>query len=102
MGSTIKVDTAAITQAANKIDGYIINYESSYSKVNQLSEAVDATWDGTDNDKYKEQLEGFQNDFTELGSKLKDYVDFLRKAALEYETAQENLTKDASKLAVDR
>ena len=50
MGSTIKVDTAAITQAATKIEGYIINYESSYSKVNQLSEAVDATWDGTDND----------------------------------------------------
>lgn len=102
MGSTIKVDTAAITQAATKIEGYISSYESSYGKVNQLSSEVDATWDGTDNDKYKEQLEGFQNDFNELGSKLKEYVAFLKKAATEYETAQENLTKDAGKLAVDR
>lgn len=102
MGSTIKVDTAAITQAANKIDGYIVSYESSYTKVNELSKAVDDTWDGTDNEKYKAQLAEFQGDFTDLQNKLKDYVDFLKKAALEYETAQDNLTKDASKLAVDR
>lgn len=102
MGSTIKVDTAAITQAANKINGYITSYETSYGRVNQLSEEVDKTWDGTDNDKYKEQLAEFQGDFTDLKEKLIDYVDFLKKAAKEYETAQDNLTKDASKLAINR
>ena len=102
MGSTIKVDTAAITQAANKINGYITSYETSYVRVNQLSEEVDKTWDGTDNDKYKEQLAEFQGDFIDLQNKLKDYVDFLKKAVTEYETAQDNLTKDASKLAINR
>lgn len=100
--TTIKVDTAVILQTASKIEGYIQNYESSYQKVNQLSKEVDATWDGTDNDKYKEQLNEFHGDFDDLRDKLTDYVNFLKKAADQYETAQENLTQDASKLAANR
>ena len=102
MGSTIKVDTAVISSSAKKIESYIASYETSYNAVTKLADDIGETWEGEDNQKFRGQMREFEGDFKDLGQKLKDYVSFLTDAVTKYDTAQEQLTIDAGKLASDR
>lgn len=98
----IKVDTEAIAGAAKKIDSLKVQYSSSYGKVYDLFEQLDSSWNGVDNDKYREQLNEFRGDFQDLENKLQDYINFLTKAIEEYDTVQEDLTTKAGSLKADR
>ena len=100
--TTIKVDTAMISTSATKLDGFISSYEESYKAVMRYAKELESTWDGTDNDKFNEQLEGFHGDFVDLHDKLNDYVTFLKEAAKAYDAAQDKLVTDAGNLATNR
>lgn len=100
--TTIKADTAQIAATARKLEGYIDTYVEIYGEIEQLAVDLDETWDGSDNDKYNEQLGAFHGDFVDLENKLNQYVQFLKDAATAYNTAQEDLEKSAGTLATDR
>lgn len=98
----IKVDTEAIAGASKKIDSLKVQYSSSYENVYEIFEQLDSSWNGVDNDKYREQLNEFRNDFQDLEEKLQNYIDFLNKAVTKYSDVQEDLTTKAGSLKADR
>lgn len=100
--TVIKVDTGTIAEAVKKIGNLKQQYVESYGKVYELFEQLDSSWDGVDNDKYREQLNEFKGDFKDLEVKLQDYINFLNKAIEEYDTVQEDLTTKAGSLKADR
>lgn len=103
MSSTeIKVDTGTIAEVAKKIGVLKQQYFESYSKVYELFEQLDSSWNGVDNDKYRERLNEFRNDFKDLEDKLQDYIKFLDEAIEKYNDVQEVLTTKAGSLKADR
>jgi uncharacterized protein YukE len=60
------------------------------------------SWTGEANQAFCSRLEGFRNDFEELGRILIHYVEYLREAAKYYRNVEESLKAEAGKLNVGR
>lgn len=85
---------------ANKTEEYKQKYESINKHIEDIFSAEQ--WSGSEARTFYEKLKGFQNDFTDMYNKLRDYCRFLEKAADTYITSQESVTARAGKLAGDR
>ncbi len=102
MATKIMVDTTQIESAKTKIQNLQQDYQSAYGRLYEIDGEINETWQGVDSKKFSEQLQGFKNDFQDLDKKFSDYIKFLEDAKTQYDAAQEKITKDAEKLAVDR
>lgn len=102
MATKIMVDTTQIESAIKRITEFQQQYQESYKKLYTIDAQINDTWKGEDSNKFSEQLQGFENDFKDLDNKFTDYIRFLENAKSSYDTAQEQITKDAGRLAVDR
>jgi WXG100 family type VII secretion target len=78
-----------------KVDDYKRLYERLISEVNNL----DTKWKGEGNKAYANQITSFRPQFEKLEKVLRNYAEFLMKAANVYRQTEENIVGNASKLA---
>ena len=101
MRTKIMVDTEKIASVRAKIEEYQHSYQGAYQRLYELDEELNNTWKGVDSDKFSKLLKGFEGDFKRLDENITHYINFLDKAKNAYDTAQDNITNDAGKLATD-
>ncbi|MCT4686966.1 WXG100 family type VII secretion target [Vallitalea sp.] len=78
-----------------KVDAYKTLYEKLMTEVNNL----DSKWKGEGNAAYAKQITNFRPQFEKLEKVLRNYAEFLMKAANVYRKTEENIVSNAGKLA---
>lgn len=82
-------------QVTQKVDEYKRLYEKLITEVNNLN----AQWKGAGNKAYADQITNFKPEFMKLEKVLRNYAEFLIKAANVYRKTENNIVSNASKLA---
>lgn len=90
--NSITVTTQSLRNKANEVDAkaaeYLSHYESLLDDVNTLTTS---DWQGEDATAFRNQVEGFREDFQKMRELMEDYAVFLREAASKYDDVQENM-----------
>ncbi|GMQ61379.1 WXG100 family type VII secretion target [Vallitalea maricola] len=82
-------------QVTQKVDEYKRLYEKLITEVNNLS----SQWKGEGNTAYANQITNFKPEFMKLEKVLRNYSEFLMKAANVYRKTEENIISNAGRLA---
>jgi WXG100 family type VII secretion target len=98
----LRVTPAQLAQAATRLNGQIQQYNSAYNKIYTEVTTLRGTWSGEANQKFSQQLEGFRDDFIALENLLKQYEQFIRDSARNYDTTEQRLVQDANALPTGR
>lgn len=98
MGKSITVDPARLQTAATAMDSQIADYERDYNKLYSEVQAMGAAWQGSDNQAYVSQIDGFQDDFKAMVTLMKDYSEFLKSASRAYSQSQSDTINAARRL----
>ena len=97
--NSIKVTTEDLKKAASNVDNLAIEYAKEYEAFFQDIETLTtADYVGADATEFRNQVEGFHEDFNKMKKLMNDYADFLRQAAATYEDTQENIKQQAKSL----
>lgn len=99
MAKTIMVTPEELDSTATKIEGLAADYKSLYDKLYDKAGEMRATWEGKDNVAYIIQIEGFKDNLAEMHQLMLNYADFLKKSATAYRNTQDEIAKNAGKLA---
>ena len=94
----ITVTPEQLNAAAEKIEQSAGEYQRTYTQLYNEVENMRVAWDGADNNAYTAQIKGFEDDFQLMQKLMVDYASFLRTAAGNYETTQNDIISQASKL----
>lgn len=95
----LKVSTEELRKTAVSIDNLAAEYESEYNAL--LEDVVTLTttdYVGEDATAFREQVEGFKEDFVKMRQLMNEYADFFRHAAASYEDNVENVKNTISSL----
>lgn len=88
---SVQVTTENLTKKSNEINGMATEYYNLYEALfNDVSQLTSTDWKGDEANAFKEQIEGFRQDFTNMKQKMEEYANFLRTAATNYEETQAN------------
>ena len=99
MGNRIQVDPAQLNAAASHIDGVAAQYQQLYNKLFSDVGAMQAAWQGKDNQAFTSQIEGFKQDFQQMYQLMVEYSNFLKKSAQTYQQAQDDTVSGAQRLS---
>ena len=90
--NSITVNTQTHINKASEVDEMAANYMSHYEALlNDVDTLTTSDWQGEDATAFRNQVEGFREDFQKMNKLMGEYADFLREAANKYNTMQENL-----------
>ena len=90
--NSITVNTQTLTNKASEVDEMAADYMSHYEALlNDVNTLTTSDWQGEDATAFRNQVEGFREDFQKMNKLMGEYADFLREAANKYNTMQENL-----------
>lgn len=95
----IVVETERLDQTAARVDDLAGTYNSTYMKLFQTVQEMQNAWAGEDNVAFTNQIEGFRDDFQRMEQLMRDYAQYLRKAADTYRTTQDNIAANAKTLS---
>ncbi len=84
---------------ANEVDNLADEYANKYQEfLNEVASLTSTHWTGIDATAFKDQVEGFRDDFVKMKNLMNDYATYLRRAADQYETTQNNVRQTAQSL----
>lgn len=90
--NSITVTTQSLTTKAGEVDNLAAEYMSHYEALlNDVNTLTTSDWQGEDATAFRNQVEGFREDFQKMRSLMGDYADFLREAAGKYDSMQSNM-----------
>ena len=92
--SMIQVTTEQLTSAATKMDSEATLYEQTYRQLLDNIRMM-ASWQGKDSQAFKDQVAGFEDNLQKTVSTAREYAQYLRRSAQEYETAQSTVLSSA-------
>ena len=92
--SMIQVTTEQLTSAAVKIESEASSYEQTYRQLLDLVKTM-ASWQGRDSQAFQNQLAGFEDNLQKTAETAREYAEYLRRSAQEYETAQSTVLSSA-------
>lgn len=95
----IIVETSRLDSTAAQVDRLADQYESEYGALFGTVQDLQNAWSGEDNVAFTNQIEGFRDDFQRMTRLMRDYADYLRKAAESYRTTQDNIAAKAKTLS---
>ncbi|MCD8098794.1 MAG: WXG100 family type VII secretion target [Lachnospiraceae bacterium] len=96
---SIKVTYDELTIAARNVDTKADEYYSTYTALLQEVDSLTSSgWTGTDADAFREQVNGFSDDFEKMKSLMNEYATFLRNAAQNYKDTQNSLSTQIKNL----
>lgn len=103
MAKEWSVTTERLESSANVIEEKTNTYNTEWEKLyTEVQNLKSAQWQGIASDTFNKRLEGYKNDFQEMGNVLKQYAEFLKTAAKNYKTVEEELKNAASNLSVGK
>ncbi len=90
--NSITVNTQTLNLKAGEVDAKAADYMSHYEALlNDVENLTTSDWQGEDATAFRNQVEGFREDFQKMKSLMSDYADFLREAASKYDSVQGNM-----------
>ncbi len=90
--NSITVTTENLRTKAGEVDSKAAEYMNHYeSLLNDVATLTSTDWQGEDANAFKEQVEGFRQDFQKMKTLMEEYAIFLRDAATQYDNTQSNL-----------
>lgn len=96
---SIKVTTENLRDAATTVDSLAIEYDKEYAALFQDVETLTTTdYTGDDATAFRNQVEGFRDDFNKMKQLMNEYADYLRQAATTYEDTQANVKNTIASL----
>lgn len=95
----IIVETSQLDSTAGRVDQLAGTYENEYNALFNLVAAMKSAWEGEDNVAFTNQIEGFRDDFQRMARLMRDYADYLRKAAQAYRDTQDSVASQARTLS---
>ncbi len=96
---TIRFTLDSMRGTANEVDNLADEYSNKYQTFfNEIETLTSTDWKGVDATAFKDQVEGFRDDFGKMKQLMNDYASFIRQAAANYETTQNNLKSQAQSL----
>lgn len=95
----IVVETSQLDSTAGRVDQLASTYESEYNALFSLVADMKSAWEGEDNVAFTNQIEGFRDDFQRMTRLMRDYADYLRKAAQTYRDTQDAVAAQARTLS---
>ncbi|MEG0469090.1 WXG100 family type VII secretion target [Amedibacillus sp. YH-ame10] len=98
MSIKIQVDPTKLESGALRIEQQGVAYEKSYARLFQAVETMSAGWQGKDNQAFITQIQGFQSDFIQMATLMKEYSSFLKTSAKIYRETQNERTAQARRL----
>ena len=92
---SLKVDTQRLRDQATKVEDEATDYVNTYEKLYQDVETFTTTdYTGDEGEAFREQIEGFRDDFQKMKKLMDDYASYLRTAAQTYDdTKADSVTK---------
>lgn len=88
---SIQVTTENLTSEAERIENLATDYYNQYEALFQDVDTLTSTdWVGDEASAFKNQIEGFREDFSRMKQKMDEYANFLRTAAKNYEETQQH------------
>lgn len=96
---SIKVTPADLKRASEEVDTLASTYKKQYEELFGLVETFTTTdYQGKDAKEFCAKVKEFEDDFIKMKSLMNQYAEFLRKAAADYESNQENLSSQIASL----
>ncbi len=95
----IVVTPQELTTTAGLIENLSGDYAQIYSALFSDVSALQAAWQGKDNQAFTRQIEGFRDDFDRMKSLMDEYATFLKNAATNYTNTQNAVAEAASRLS---
>lgn len=96
---SIKVTTEDLRNAASNVDNLAMEYNKEYIALLQDVETLTSTdYTGDDATAFRNQVEGFREDFNKMKQLMNEYADYLRQAASTYEDTQANVKNTIASL----
>ena len=94
----IAVDTGDLRSTAAQLTTLASDYDGLYKEVLGKIGDMSASWAEIDSQTYREQVEGFRDDFEKMKTEIDRYADFLIKSANAYEQTQDDAVSQAKSL----
>lgn len=89
---SIKVTTESLRNAASSVDNLAMEYDKEYNALLQDVETLTSTdYIGEDATAFRNQVEGFKEDFIKMKQLMNEYAEYLRQAASTYEDIVQNV-----------
>ena len=89
---SIQVTTENLRARADDVSSKATEYLKHYeSLLNSVTTLTSTDWKGDDATTFKNQVEGFRDDFVKMKTLMDDYAAFLRTAAKNYDETQSNV-----------
>lgn len=98
MSMKINVEPQALEQGASRMEEQCSSYDKTYRQLYSCVDAMQSAWQGSDNLAYVNQIKGFQKDFNQMVTLMRQYVEFLRQSAKAYRMTQEDRIAQARAL----
>ena len=94
----ITVETDKLLKTAANIDIARQDYQRLYVDLYQRIDELSAAWNSKDNQAFTNRIKAYQDDFRRISVIMTQYSDFLRNSARAYDSTQEELAMEASRL----
>ena len=94
----ISVEPAMLENSASIMESYNNQYQETFMRLYQTIETLSASWQGSDNTAFVNQIQGYHDDFSKMSLLMSQYSEFLRSSARAYRQTQNELTSEAARL----
>lgn len=98
MEKIIIADSKRMEDVAGRIEVLSDEYKAQYDLMYMETDTMASNWGGADSKAFRDQIDGFRDDFKKMHGLMNDYASFLRTAAKAYRKAQEDTIAEARKL----
>lgn len=97
-GQRLEVSYEHLKRIAAQVDDKADTYNSEYTALYKTVDQLRTYFDGVEYQQFVANLRNFQNDFQNMEKMMREYAEFLRKAADTYRQEQERQKAEASRL----
>ena len=96
---SIQVTPANLRKAAGEVENLAGTYKNQYEQLFSLVETFTTTdYQGKDAKEFCNKVKDFEDDFIKMKNLMDEYASFLKKAAQDYESNQDNLSSQIASL----
>ncbi len=100
MAQQWKVTTEQLKSGAQKLTEEINSYNTEWKRLYTESDSLTGQgWQGEASAAFRQKLESYKNDFEQLETTLKNFVEFLNSASQKYEATESTIKDAASQLS---
>jgi WXG100 family type VII secretion target len=97
-----KVEPQRLAKSAEVVNNKVTEYNKEVVNIYSAIENLTVEWKGQTSDAFKQQIEGYRNDFNKLAEILTGYSNMLVTAANKYNSTDSKLAGDAKRLSVGK